>query len=101
MESSMLGVLADAMTPAAASAAVMGGCLPLGPAAVLVPGTGASAEARPSAVMDASKPLPQRAQARMARLDTPQHDLPKFAYKNRTAATSGAVKGPHPAWDPV
>ena len=98
----MLGVQAGPMTPVLASVTAMGACTPHGMAAVLLPGTSAPATARPSAVADASTPLPQWAQARLGRLDTPQQlNLRKFAYKNRIAATSGAATGPHPAWDPV
>ena len=97
----MLGVQAGAMTPALASVDPVGACMPIGTDAVLLPGTGAQLTERAHAVVDASKPLP-RVRARYGRQDTPQqHDLPKFAYKNRIAAASGATAGPQPAWDPV
>ena len=103
MESSMPGVQAVmTMSVPALAAEVGAACTPCGIAAVLLPGTGISQPARLHAVVDASKPLPTRAQARTARQDTPQQRNPqKFAYKNRIAATSGAAAGPHPAWDPV
>jgi hypothetical protein len=102
VESSMLGVQAAVNTPAVASAAVVGACTPDSTAAVLLPGTGASVLTRLRAVVDASKPRPRGVHALLERQDTPQqHNLRKFAYKNRIAATNGAATGLHPAWDPV
>lgn len=89
------------MTHALAPDAVVGACTANGMAAVLLLGTDTPLTARPHAVVDVSKPLPEWAETRLGRQDTPQHDLRKFAYKNRIAATRGAAAGPHPAWDPV
>lgn len=98
----MLGAQAAVNMPAVASAAVVGACTREGTAAVLLPGTGASIMTRLRAVVDASKPRPRGAHVLLDRQGTPQqHNLRKFAYKNRIAATSGAATGLHPAWDPV
>ncbi len=87
-----------------ASAAVAGTGM-CGTAAVLLPGSGASALMRLRAVLDVSEPRTWGAHAltrRAARRqETPQqHNLQKFAY-NRIAAPNGDASGPYPAWDPV
>jgi hypothetical protein len=87
--------------PALTSVAAVGSCPPDGMAALLLPGAGASLAERAHAVAYAST-SPQWAPVRPGRQDTPQqHDLRKFAYKNRIAATGGVAAGPQPAWDPV
>lgn len=101
MESSMLGAQAEAMTPALASAAVVGACVPPGMAAVRLPGTAAPARARLRAVVDASKPRRRGTSVLLGRQDTPQHNVQKFVYIQGIAATNGAATGPHREWDPV
>jgi hypothetical protein len=103
VESSMPGVQAAVITPALASAAVVGACTPHGMAAVLLPGTGAPLTTRLRAIADASEPRPRGTHVFLQRQDTPQqHNLQKFAYSNGTAAANGDVSGlPQPWWDPV
>jgi hypothetical protein len=96
-------------TAVPAVAAAVGAC----PATSMATGTLASGDGLGAAVClpaltDGGTLLPRQAQARGGQprdwrqgVAMQQHNLRKFAYRDRIATLNGAVAGPCPAWDPV